>query len=173
LIAKSLPEEPNDSVNLLVSLLVRHPELSRVVIKPRFAAIALFFIVRGSLDTEERTSFRHAVADHLRAFHQLAREPSPKVAVRIRADQGHTFVEIEREARDITRDEIALMVALVAQSFGERLIVNPPADDPNEDDGSGREDAVGSALDAVRRAKQAKGLVGFREERRVLIYFGK
>jgi hypothetical protein len=173
LIAKSLPEEPNDSVNLLVSLLVRHPELSRVVIKPRFAAIALFFIVRGSLAVGERSAFRLSVLDHLRAFHGLAREPSPKVVVRLRADEGHTFVEIERDARDITRDEISLMVALVAQSFGDRLIVNPPADDPNEDESGGREDPVGTALDAVRRAKQAKGLVGFREERRVLIYFGK
>jgi len=173
LIAKSQPEAPNDSVNLVVSLLVRHPELSRVVIKPRFSAIAFFFIVRGSLEAAEQSAFSAALTDHLRTYHALARQPASKVTLRAHAEQGHTFVEVERAARDISRDEIALIVGLVAQTFGDRLIVNPPAEEPVDDETGSREDAVGSALDAVRRGKQHKGLVGFREERRVLIYFGR
>jgi hypothetical protein len=173
LIAKDLPEEPNDSVDLVVSLLVRHPELSRVVIRPRFAAIAFFFVVKGKVDAGEASGFRRAVTSHLRALHALLRDAAPKIAVRVRADEELTFVEIERDARDISRDEIALIVALVAETFGERLVVNPPADESGDDEPGAREDAVGSALDAVRRGKQRKSLVGLREERRVLIYFGK
>ena len=173
MIAKRLPDESNDSVNLVVSLLVRHPELSRVIIKPRSSAIAFFFIVRASLSATDATAFRDDILAHLRAFHQLDRERSPKIAVRVRADEELTFVEIERDARTLARDEISLIVTFVAQTFGERLLVNPPAEDAGEDEFGSQEDTVGSALDAVRRAKQRKGLVGFREERRVLIYFGK
>jgi len=172
-IAKRLPDESNDSVNLVVSLLVRHPELSRIIIKPRVRAIALFFVVRDRMTAQEQVRFRASLVDHLRALHKIDGLDSPKIGVRLTADVDLTFVEIERDAKSITRDEISLIVGLVAQSFGERLVVNPPAEDTGEDEYGPQEDAVGSALDAVRRGKQRKGLVGFREERRVLIYFGK
>lgn len=173
MIAKRVPDESNDSVNLVVSLLVRHPELSRVIIKPRFSAVAFFFIVRERLSVADGARFRASVLEHLRAFHDLERASAPKIVVRLRADEKLTFVEIERDARTLAREEIPLVVALVAQSFGDRLIVNPPAEDGGDDEFASQEDAVGSALDAVRRGRQRKGLVGFREERRVLIYFGK
>jgi hypothetical protein len=172
-IAKRVPDESNDSVNLVISLLVRHPELSRVIIKPRFSAVAFFFIVRERLSAVEGTRFRTSVLEHLRAFHDLERESTPKILVRLRTAENLTFVEIERDARTLARDEIPLVVALVSQAFGDRLIVNPPAEDAGDDEFGPQEDPVGSALDAVRRGRQRKGLVGFREERRVLIYFGK
>lgn len=173
MIARRQPDESNDSVNLVVSLLVRHPELSRVVIKPRFSAIAFFFVINAAIPADEDARFRGDVLDHLRAFHEIVRDAAPRIAVRIRVDKHISFVEIERDARSITRDEISLIVALVAKSFGERLVVNPPAEESLDDEFGTQDDTVGSALDAVRRGKQRNGLVGFREERRVLIYFGK
>jgi hypothetical protein len=172
-IAKRLPDESNDSVNLVVSLLVRHPELSRIIIKPRFSAIAFFFVVRAHLSKAEQLHFRRTVFDHFGALHRIDGLRSPKIAVRLVVDSDLTFVEIERDAKSLARDEISLMVGLITQFFGERLVVNPPAEDEPDDEFGSQEDAVGSALDAVRRGKQRKGLVGFREERRVLIYFGK
>jgi hypothetical protein len=174
LIARHPAEEPNDSVNLVVSLLVRHPELSRIVIRRRFAAIAFFFVVKGTLTRDDAIAFRRSVGAHSRAFHSLSRERAPRVSVRVRSEEGLSFVEIERETSDLSRDEIAMLVSLVSDSFGERLLVNPPAEGPSDEESTGaREDAVGDALDAVRRAKQRKSLVGLRDERRVLIYFGK
>ena len=173
MIARRIPDESNDSVNLVVSLLVRHPELSRVIIKPHLASIAFFFVVKSDVSQAERTTFRRSIADHVRALHAMSRVTGAKVAVRLTSGKELSFVELERDTKTLTRDEIALIVALVTQAFGERLVVNPPADNVDEDDFAGHEDSVGSALDAVRRGRQRKGLVGFREERRVLIYFGK
>ncbi|HET9343591.1 MAG TPA: hypothetical protein VFO25_11830 [Candidatus Eremiobacteraceae bacterium] len=172
MIAKRAPEETNDSVNLIVSLLVRHPELSRIIIKPRSAAIAFFFIVRAVLDAGERSRFRRSVVEHTQALRSLGRGAKADVAVRFSSGDDLTFVEIERDAKSIGRDEIAMLVGLVSQTFGERLVVNPPAEE-GEDDASIQEESVVSALDAVQRGRQRKGLVGFRDERRVLIYFGK
>lgn len=174
MIAKHPPEEPSDSVNLVVSLLVRHPELSRIVIRRRFEAIAFFFVVKDVLARDEVFAFRRSVIAHARAFHSLSRSALPRMSVRVRSAEGLSFVEIERESSDLSRDEIAMLVSLVSERFGERLLVNPPAEDASDEDAAGaREDAVGDALDAMRRAKQRKSLVGLRDERRVLIYFGK
>ena len=170
--AHRTPEESNESVNLVVSLLVRHPELSRVIIKPRTAAIAFFFIVRAGLDAGERSRFRHSVVEHTRALRSLGRGGKADVAVRFSAGDGLTFVEIERDAKTIARDEIGMIVGLVSQTFDDRLVVNPPAEE-GDDDAMIQEESVVTALDAVQRGRQRKGLVGFRDERRVLIYFGK
>lgn len=172
MIAKRAAEETNDSVNLVISLLVRHPELSRVIIKPRSAAIAFFFIVRAVLDTAERARFERSVVEHTRALGALGRNGKADIAVRFSTGDDLTFVEIERDAKSIGRDEIAMIVGLVSQTFGERLVVNPPAEE-GDDDMSVQEESVVTALDAVQRGRQRKGLVGFRDERRVLIYFGK
>lgn len=172
MIVKRAPEETNDSVNLIVSLLVRHPELSRVIIKPRSAAIAFFFIVRAALDAGDRSRFERSVVEHTQTLRALGRGAKADVAVRFSAGDDLTFVEIERDAKSIGRDEIAMIVSLVSQTFGDRLVVNPPAEE-GEDDMSVQEESVVSALDAVQRGRQRKGLVGFRDERRVLIYFGK
>jgi len=171
-IAKRASEETNDSVNLVISLLVRHPELSRIIIKPRSTAIAFFFIVRSVLRPDERSRFERNVSEHVLALHALGRSGKADVNVRFSAGDDLTFVEIERDAKSIGRDEIAMIVGLVSQTFGERLVVNPPAEEA-EDDMSIQEESVATALDAVQRSRHRKGLVGFRDDRRVLIYFGK
>jgi hypothetical protein len=172
-IGKRLPNESSESVNLVVSLLVRHPELSRVTIKERFASIAFFFAVREAVSEEDAKQFRGALAEHLRAFHTLGRERPSAMSIRLRTQERLTFIEVERDAATLTGEEIALLVAVVAQAWGERLIVNPPADDSGDEEFAMQEDRVVSALEAVRRGSERKRLVGLREERRVLVYFGK
>jgi hypothetical protein len=171
-ISRRMPDESNDSVHLLVSLLVRHPELSRVVIKPRFAGLAFFFVVRARLSLAERRSFRRSLLAHLRALHRLQGVRGAPITVRFTYGEGLTFIDVERDAKSLAPEEIATIVGVVAQTFGEQLLVNPPADESDEDR-SPQDDPVGSALEAVRHGKQRKGLVAFREERRVLVYFGK
>jgi len=172
-IAKRIPNASNESVNLVVSLLVRHPEISRVVIKPGLSGIALFFVVRTLLGGDERARLRRAVGAHVRALRELSGLESRPVDVRLSAGGDLTFIEIELDGKTLARDEIAMIVGLVAQTFGERLVVNPPAEDGGEEDAAMQDESVGAALDAVRRGRHRKGLVGFRDDRRVLIYFGK
>ncbi len=168
-----VPDQSNDSVHLLVSLLVRHPELSRVRITPRCEAMAFFFVVRGEVAGSEARAFKRTLDDHVRALHALGDIRDAAVRVALTSSDGMTFVEIERDAKTVGREEIALIVGVMAQTFGERLVVNPPADDAGEEEMSAADDPVGSALDAVRNGRQRKGLVGFRDDRRVLVYFGK
>lgn len=168
-----MPDQSNDSVHLLVSLLVRHPELSRVIIKPRFSAIAFFFVVRGALGGDDARAFKRALAEHIDALHRLHGVRKASVRIRLSCENDMTFVEVERDANSVGREEIALIVAVTAETFGERLVVNPPADDAGEEELSAQDDPVGSALDAVRNGRQRKGVVGFRDDRRVLVYFGK
>jgi hypothetical protein len=82
-----------------------------------------------------------------------------------------SFVRITRDARSFTRDELQLLVSLFAQRFGDRLVVNPATDDDGFEDDASADDLVEYALEALRDPAQQRSLVGFREEKRVLVYF--
>lgn len=163
----------SDTVDLVVSLLVRHPEISRISLDPRHHSIRFSFILTGDLTTAELVRFRRTLADHVQAFYELERRGTPPIGVARRVESGVTFLVIERDTRTLTREEISLVVDVLDATFGERVLVNPPADVAHDDDPNTQEEVVGSALDALRRGRLRKSLIGFRDDRRVLIYFGR
>ena len=84
-----------------------------------------------------------------------------------------TFVHVTRDLHSFGREELALLVTIFAERFGELLVRNPSADEPFEEDLAAQEDLIDCAIDSLRDPKQSKSLVGFREEKRVLVYFLK
>jgi hypothetical protein len=171
LIERRLPDDPNETVRLIVSLLVRHSELSRIAIDSSARSISFYFIVRGAVGKAERSAFARAVNDHMQAFHGLDRRSGAKVFVDMEAVNGITIVEVRRDTRTVAREELAVVIALLVDAFGDRVALNPPAD--GDDDPAAQEEMVGNAFDALRRGKQKKSLVGFRDERRVLVCFAR
>jgi hypothetical protein len=169
LIERRLPDDPNETVRLIVSLLVRHSELSRIAIDSKARSISFYFIVRGTIGKNERLAFTLAVREHMEAFHDLDRRYGIKLSVEMEAVNGITIVEVRRDTRTVAREELAVVIALLLEAFGDRVAANPPAD--GEDDPAAQEEMVGNAFDALRRGKQKKSLVGFRDERRVLVCF--
>ena len=166
LLQRPIPDDPNDTVRLIVSLLVRHSELSRIAIDSKARSISFYFIVRGAIGKSARAAFVRAVHEHMQAFHDLDRRSGIKVAVEMEAVNGITIVEVRRDTRTVAREELAVVIALLVDAFGSRVATNPPAD--GDDDPAAQEEMVGNAFDALRRGKQKKSLVGFRDERRVL-----
>jgi hypothetical protein len=82
-----------------------------------------------------------------------------------------TFVHVLRDARSTTREELVLLTSLLSERFGEKLLKNPPPDEFGEEDPGAQDEFVEYALEALRDPSQQKSLVGFREEKRVLVYF--
>ncbi|MBC5825817.1 MAG: hypothetical protein GIW99_06180 [Candidatus Eremiobacteraeota bacterium] len=165
---KPLSQRSGENVDLILSLLVGHPELSRINVEPRLGTITLTFIVRGSVGAKFRTRLR----EHLSAYYALENVSAAAPEIKTSTMRGLTFLSIGRDTRTISGAEISLIVALVRQELERALVVNPPAEEPGEDEPLARKEFVGSAIDAWRRGSQKKSLVGFRDERRVLIYFG-
>ncbi len=173
MIEKRVPNGASETVDLVVSLLLRHPELSRVNIAPRKRSITFCFILNQAATRSDRRGFRAKLGEHIMGYHSLARRRPEKVGVKTSITHGLTFIAVQRDTRTVSRDEIAMIVSFVNETFTNRLLINPPADDSPEEDFAAREESVGSALDALHRGTQNKSLVGFRDDRRVLIYFAR
>jgi len=165
--------ESADTVNRVVALLIRFPELHSVRSNPADATLTLSFAVRERLDRAKTNALAERVSDHVRAFLDLRGEDEPaKIAVTCDRDAAVTFVHVTRDAASFSREELELLVAVFADVYGDRLVRDASDDAADDDDDpAARDELVDVALDALRDPTQRRRLVGFREEQRVLVYF--
>lgn len=163
--------ESADTVNRVVALLVRFPEIHSVRSHPADATLTLSFAIRTRLDRVAAKALGERVTEHVRAFLDLRGESPAKLGVSVDRDAAVSFVHVTRDAASFVREELELLVALFVDAFGERLVRDGAATQPLDDDPAARDELVEVALDALRDPTQRQRLVGFREESRVLVYF--
>jgi hypothetical protein len=163
--------ESADTVNRVVALLVRFPELHSIRSNPADATLTLTYAVARRLDAAATRDFSDLVDEHVRAFHDLAGDQVARISVTEEHDAAVTFVHVTRDLASFSPDELALHAALFAGHFGDALVRNPEPDGALDDDLGSDEESVEMALDALRDPAQRQRLVGVREEKRVIVYF--
>ncbi len=167
-----IPSEATDPVGLIIALLVRYPAIATIVSHPNDGSLTLSFALRGPLDRRAERDAREAIVEHVRALVELGDEPAATLGIETESDEAMSFVRLTRDARSFSREELQLLVALLGERFGERLITSPASDEAPDDESS-PDEIVDFAIDALRDPSQQRSLVGFREEKRVLVYFVK
>jgi hypothetical protein len=169
----NVPSEASDAVGLIVALLVRFPEIATVVSHPKDGTLTLSFAVETRVDRRSEAEVREGIGEHVRSLLDLTRDKPDTLAVVVESDDAASFVRITRDVRSFTREELQVIVALLADRFGGTLVRSPAPDDDGFDDDVADDDLVEFAIEAMRDPGQQRSLVGFREEKRVLVYFVK
>jgi hypothetical protein len=165
--------ENADTVSLVCALLVRFPELASIQSGPSDRTLRLTFAVRQRLDRAAQTALKEAIEEHIRSFLVLAKEEPLALRVECEGDRTLTFVHVTRDLETFSKEELELQVAFFSDRCGETLVRNPHPDDHLEGDPAAEDEAALYAIEALRDPAQSKSLVGFREEKRVLVYFLK
>ncbi len=168
-----IPNETSDAVGLIITLLVRYPEIATIVSHPKDGTLTLSFAVAAPLGRAVERDVRERVCDHVRALLDLDRESPDALDVACESDAGMSFIRVTRDARSFSREELQLLVAVLAERFPKALVKSPAADDDAFDDEGSADELVDYAIEALRDPTQQRSLVGFREEKRVLVYFVK
>jgi hypothetical protein len=167
------PVENADTVSLVCALLVRFPELASIRSGPTDRTLRLTFAVRQRMDRAAQSAVAEAIEEHGRSFLALAKEDPGVLRVECEADRGMTFVHVTRDLETFSKEELELHVGFFSDRCGETLVRNPQPDDHLEGDPAAEDEAALYAIEALRDPAQSKSLVGFREEKRVLVYFLK
>jgi hypothetical protein len=167
------PAESADAVGHVIALLVRFPEIAAIASHPVPGSIELSFVIGRRLDRTTREAVRDEVVEHVRTLLASSAEEPALLAVTCEMDERMTFVRVARDARTLTREELAMLTALFAARFGDALVKSPMQDESPDEDPAADDELVEYAIDALRDPAQKKGLVGFREEKRVVVYFLK
>jgi hypothetical protein len=165
--------ENADTVSLVCALLVRFPELASIRSGPTEHTIRLTFAVRQRLDKSAQLALAEGLEDHVRSFLMLAKEEAAVLRVECESDRTLTFVHVTRDFESFSKEELELHVGFFSDRCGDALVRNPHPDDHLEGDPAAEDEAALYAIEALRDPAQSKSLVGFREEKRVLVYFLK
>lgn len=165
--------ENADTVSLVCALLVRFPELASIRSGPTDRTLRLTFAVRQRLDRGAQNALAEAVEEHVRSFLALTREEPAVLRVECEGDRTMSFIHVTRDFESFSKEELELQVGFFSDRCGDALVRNPHPDDQLEADPAAEDEAALYAIEALRDPSQSKSLVGFREEKRVLVYFLK
>ncbi|MBC5815970.1 MAG: hypothetical protein GIW97_05455 [Candidatus Eremiobacteraeota bacterium] len=168
-----LPHENADTVSLICALLVRFPEIASVRSMPNDGSVRFTFVVSQKLDRVAKASIIGSIKDHVESFLHLGDDSARTVALECETDKAMTFVHVTRDLETFSKDELIMLVNVFADRFNDTLVRNPAAEEPFEEDPMVQEELIDCAIDSMRDPRQSKSLVGFREEKRVLVYFLK
>ncbi len=168
-----LPVESPDTVSLIIALLVRFPEIASVRSFPATGTVRFSFVTACKLDRAAQTAVVDLIDEHIQSLLQLGEERPNALHVECETDKAVTFVHLTRDLASFTKEELLMLVGLLSQRFGETLVRNPAAEENADEDPVAQEELVDYAIDSMRDPQQQKSLVGFREEKRVLVYFLK
>ncbi len=168
-----LPVESPDTVSLIIALLVRFPEIASVRSFPASGTVRFSFVTAFKLDRAAQKAVADLIDEHVTGFLQLGEDQPRQVSIECETDKAMTFVHLTRDLASFTKDELLMLVALLSERFGDTLVKNPAAEENADEDRLAQEELVDYAIDSMRDPQQQKSLVGFREEKRVLVYFLK
>ena len=167
-----LPSENSDTVSLVCALLVRYPEIASIRSTPGEGTVRFTYAVTSRLDRRTQRAVVEEIESHVDAFLALAGDQG-QVAVEYESDRVLSFIHVTRDLETFTKDELAMLTSFLAERCATALVRNPVPDEHPDEDPAFQDELAESAIDALRDPNQSRSLVGFREEKRVLVYFLK
>lgn len=159
----------NSSAGLLVSILVRYPEIASVKLAPRDGLIRLTFMLHGQVQEEELERFTEVLTANLEAFHGLLAQHNLYLAIENERHGDYLALYVHRDVGSLTREEISLIGQVVADTFGASLVKESGDPIPKEDEEL-HEDMIDALLDDLRTSSSERDLIGYREEGRVFVF---
>lgn len=158
-------DREGNHIDLLISLLVRFPQIGTVHYEPNERALRLVFLLKGAHDNFPK--FVQTFRDHLSLFHDLRQSDAGVTSLKRSENGVLTSVEVLRELSGLSLEELNLIVTLVSDFYGDDLIQDGP--EVGEDDEIEHNSVIESFLGLVPHCSLER-LTGFRDNGRVLVF---
>ncbi len=168
-VSASTRDAVQNSIGLLVSILVRYPEVATCKLSPADGCIRFTYILRGSIDQEVKETFSSFLTTSIAAFHHLQSISVNESTLNFAEYGQFSLLEVKRDFSSLTRQEIALISTLVAIHFKDRLVLEDYSS-WGEEELDVQDEIIENMLEDTRFEIVPKDLIGFRENGRVLVY---
>ena len=167
---KSKPhDEVSDSVGLLISILVRYPEVGTINFDPLQNYLKFTFIFSGVLEESDLVKFKKMVIDSIDTYNVLEDRSTKFVEVSSHECESFTMFEVIRDVTTLSQEEISLVIELVQMTFPNNLVTEKN-EGLLEEDLLMQEELIEHMLENIRISSPEKNLIAFREEGRVLVF---
>ncbi len=158
----------SDNIGLLISILVRYPEIGSINLDSHNKKIKFTFIVAELLDKHYIQDFFLRLEDCIDAFLHIKGNEIHDFEYNSWDHSGLITLEISRDVETISQDEIALVVALVNEMFGGMLIIDVSGH--IEEDIDYQEQLIGDILKKIPTTVNFKNLYAYRDEGKVMVF---
>lgn len=165
----SQPDRVSRSVGLLISMLVRYPELSTINFDPRRQTIRFNFLLTGILALDEFERLRTRLVQSLEVYGFLENRPMEHFDLQRDSHGDVTVLEITRDMGSLTQEEISMTIEILRQDYGPRLVVDYN-ESLLEEEAMMQEELIEEMLEELKESRGGKNLIAFREEGRVMVF---
>ncbi len=162
----------SDGVSLLISILVRFPQIGTVQFDSKHRLLSLNFMLSQTVSPQELDSFQNTISAHLKAYHFMTtKEPS---CVKIEMKQPYEkfcMLSITRDLASLSKGEITLLSTILTEKFQDCLILDDSEFIPDfMDELDFPDELIDNMFETVRAQRAAKNLTALRENGRVLVF---
>ena len=158
-----------DTVGLLITILVRYPEVAKINFDPENQMLKFTFIYAQVFDESELTNLKTKLSDSIEAYNYLEGKETRFVDISYQVSENLTLIEVQRDVDTLAQEEITLIVEILQGS----LKTNPVTEESDqllEEDLVAQEEFIEHMLENVKFSNHDKQFFAFREEGRVLVF---
>ncbi len=159
----------NDSIGLLMSLLMCYPGICTVRYLPDSNSLKLSYLMKNGFDEQKIHLIKSILVDSMVFYAETTRKRISPLELVFSATGDLGQLEILCGIEDLTREEINMVNEIVVSHFQDLLTfdVREPL---LEEDRVYQEAYIDNMLDSMRDCAPQRYLIGFREEGRVMVY---
>lgn len=158
----------DDNIELMVSILIRYPEINTVKTDPKSETINFSFFFNKALDEVELTDFKAELKNSIDALLFIRDQGADIIQFKHQSYGENTFFEVIRDYKTISQGELAVLIQIIHAKFGEYLMIEHNGGF-SLDDLAVQEEIIDDLLDNLQLQNQVD-LIGFRESGRVKVF---
>ncbi len=156
------------TANLLISLLIRFPEILSINFDRAQDRCKFTFMLSGKYEREQVLRFRRTCKESLETYFNLTGEAFA-IKIGVTFSRRPNLLEITSNTTLLSLEAIQLICGLVSNAFGEALLKDDECQDNSRDDLSRHEEIIDYLLSHSAGTKQ-ENLFAFREAGRVYVF---
>lgn len=158
-----------DCVNLLTSVLIYYPEISKISIEPD-EKIYINYIIQKILTDEEIEKTRTLLEECLKSYHYLEKTQVECDDVKINIEEKATFITIKRDMKTFSHGELRLINTLINEEFGELLIMDTDKIPMIDSTMLAQMDLIDTMFASLKINPVVEKMIGIREAGRVIVF---
>lgn len=162
-------EEISDGVNLLISLLIRYPEIATIKFDPQNSCLILKFMLSSLPSDLEFSTIKDLLTNSIIAYNRLESFPMKTSEIELHSHVQVAMITIIRDIYTLSKNEITVMITLLKEHFKDFLVIDN-SDSEQEDDLLMQEEVIENMLDNIKSHHHLHGLIGIRESGRVSVF---
>ncbi len=158
----------NDSIELMISILLRYPEINTVKTDPKAKEIIFSFLVKKKIHEGEFYVIRNKFLDNIETFLFLQNIELNSIDIKLNIYQEYGLIEIVRDFQTISQREISLLIQLIQNEFDTYLLTEYSQDEELADI-EFQDEIIENLLDQLQ-FQHHEDLIGFREAGKVMVF---